>query len=82
MTSINVKITEGLESMINTFLESHPYYMNRSEMVRDAIRHLIEEETRLSEETLRVMEKGRAQVEKGTGRTLEEVERELGEMSG
>jgi len=77
MTSINVKITNRMDSRINTYLEAHPYYMNKSEMVRDAIRHLIEDDSRLSVETLRVIEKGKAQVEKGKGKTLEEVEQEL-----
>lgn len=77
MTSINVKITQRMDDKIDEFLETHPYYMNKSEMVRDAIRHLIEDENRLSEETLRVIEKGKSQVEMGKGKTLEEVELEL-----
>ena len=77
MTSINVKITQRMDDRIDEFLETHPYYMNKSEMVRDAIRHLIEDESRLSTETIRVIEKGKEQVEKGRGKTLEEVEMEL-----
>ena len=77
VTTLTIKISEGMDSKINDFLESHPYYMNKSEMVRDAIRHLIEEESNLSEETLRVIEKGKEQVEKRKGKTLEEVEQEL-----
>ena len=66
-----------MEAKINDFLESHPYYMNKSEMVRDAIRHLIEDENRLSMETLKTIEEGKSQVEKGIGKTLEDVEKEL-----
>ena len=77
MTSINVKISEGMETKINDFLDIHPYYMNKSEMVRDAIRHLIEDESRLSKETLKVIENGKDQVERGKGKTLEEVEKDL-----
>lgn len=66
-----------MDSKINNYIENHPYYMNKSEMVRDAIRHLIEDEDRLSKETLKVIEKGKAQIEKGKGKTLEEVEQEL-----
>ena len=62
---------------INKFLKSHPYYMNKSEMIRDAIRHLIEEENRLSIDTLKVIEEGKKQVESGKGKTLEELENEL-----
>ena len=79
MTSINVKITQRMDDRIEEFLETHPFYMNKSEMVRDAIRHLIEDESRLSTETIRVIEKGKEQVEKGKGRTLEDVEMELNE---
>ena len=66
-----------MDSKIEEFLETHPYYMNKSEMVRDAIRHLIEDENRLSEETLRMIEEGKKQVEIGIGTSLEEVEQEL-----
>jgi len=66
-----------METKINDFLDVHPYYMNKSEMVRDAIRHLMEEESRLSAETMKVIEEGKKQVESGKGKTLEEMEREL-----
>ena len=66
-----------MDAEIEEFLKRHPYYMNKSEMVRDAIRHLMEEERRLSSETLKVIKKGRKQVESGRGKTLEEVEQEL-----
>ena len=77
MTSINIKISEGMEAKIKDFLDIHPYYMNKSEMVRDAIRHFIEDERRLSRETLKVIEAGKDQIESGKGKTLEEVEKEL-----
>ena len=79
MTSVNVKISKGMEAKIKNFLKSHPYYMNKSEMIRDAIRHLIESENRLSTETLKVIDEGKKQVEKGKGKTLEELEKELNE---
>ena len=63
MTSINVKISEPMEAKINDFLDTHPYYRNKREMVRDAIRHLIEDENRLSMETLKVIESGKKQVD-------------------
>ncbi len=79
MTSVNVKISKGMEAKIKNFLNSHPYYMNKSEMIRDAIRHLIESENRLSTETLKVIDEGKKQVESGKGKTLEELEKELNE---
>lgn len=69
-----MNISEGIDARITAFLESHPHYLNKSEMVRDAIRHLIEEESRLRVETLLVIEEGKEQVARGKGKTLEEVE--------
>jgi len=77
MASINVKIPKAMEGEIEVFLNGHPYYLNKSELVRDAIRHLISEKRRLSKETLKVIEEGKEQVEKGEGMTLVEVREEL-----
>ncbi len=77
MTSLNVKIPNDMEDEINKFLESHPYYMNKSELVRDALRHIMYEERKLSEETLKVIEKGKEQIERDEGSTLQEVREEL-----
>ena len=77
MASINVKIPKAMEGEIEAFLNGHPFYLNKSELVRDAIRHLISEKRRLSKETLQVIEEGKEQVEKGKGMTLEEVREEV-----
>ena len=77
MASINVKIPSAMEGEIEVFLDEYPYYLNKSELVRDAIRHLISEKRRLSKETLQVIKKGKEQVERGKGMTLEEVREEL-----
>jgi len=77
MTSLNVKIPNDMEDEINKFLESHPYYMNKSELVRDALRHIMYEERKLSEETLKVIEKGKEQIERDEGSTLDQVREEL-----
>lgn len=77
MASINVKIPKTMEGEITRFLRDHPYYLNKSELVRDAIRHLISEKRRLSKGTLRAIEEGEKQVERGKGMTLEEVRKEL-----
>jgi Arc/MetJ-type ribon-helix-helix transcriptional regulator len=77
MTSLNVKIPNEMEDEINKFLESHPYYMNKSELVRDALRHIMYEERTLSEKTLKVIEKGKEQIKKDEGTTLEQVREEL-----
>lgn len=77
MTSLNVKIPNDMEDEINKFLDSHPYYMNKSELVRDALRHIMYEERKLSEETLEVIEKGKEQIERNEGSTLDQVREEL-----
>ncbi len=77
MTSLNVKIPNEMEDEINKFLESHPYYMNKSELVRDALRHIMYEERKLSEDTLKVIEKGKEQIERDEGSTLDQVREEL-----
>ena len=62
-----------MEDEINKFLKSHPFYMNKSELVRDALRHIMYEERKLSEGTLEVIEKGKEQIEKDEGTTLNEA---------
>ncbi|MBS3781156.1 MAG: hypothetical protein KGY66_03515 [Candidatus Thermoplasmatota archaeon] len=44
MTSLNVKTPNEMDEEINKLLESHPYYMNKGELVRDALRHIRYEE--------------------------------------
>ncbi len=34
-----------MEEEINKFLESHPYYINKSELVRDALRYIMYKKT-------------------------------------
>lgn len=77
MASINVKIPREMENEIHEFLENHPYYLNKSELVRDALRHIMYEDRKLSKETLKVIEKGKAQIKKDEGSTLDDVKEEL-----
>lgn len=77
MASINVKVPKSMKKEIEHFLETHPYYLNKSELVRDALRHIIQEEEKLSEETLRVIEEGEEQIEKDEGSTLDEVKESI-----
>jgi len=41
MATLNVKIPDGMEEDIELFLEQNPHYLNKSELVRDALRHRI-----------------------------------------
>jgi Arc/MetJ-type ribon-helix-helix transcriptional regulator len=42
MSTLNVKIPDEMEDDIEAFLERNPHYLNKSELVRDALRHVIE----------------------------------------
>lgn len=41
MSTLNVKVPEEMEDDIEAFLDAHPHYMNKSELVRDALRHML-----------------------------------------
>ena len=41
MSSLNVKIPDEMEDDSRDFLEENPHYLNKSEAVRDALRHLL-----------------------------------------
>lgn len=64
MATLNVKVPDEMEADIETFLTEHPYYLNKSELVRDAIRHLIAA-PELSAEVRSKVREGRAQVARG-----------------
>lgn len=64
MATLNVKVPDEMETEIEAYLAEHPYYLNKSELVRDAIRHLIAVPP-LSSEVLAKVAEGRAQVARG-----------------
>lgn len=64
MSTLNVKIPDEMADELEAFLDDHPGYMNRSELVRDAIRHLLAE-PRLSHRTLEDDRVSRKQIESG-----------------
>ncbi|QLH77041.1 hypothetical protein HZS55_06915 [Halosimplex rubrum] len=45
MSTLNVKVPDEMEDDIEEFLERHPHYLNKSELVRDALRHVIGPDT-------------------------------------
>lgn len=73
MSTLNVKVPEEMEEDIEDFLERHPHYMNKSELVRDAVRHLLHE-GQLSEWVREDIEVSREQIERGETVTLEDRE--------
>ncbi|WP_254838860.1 ribbon-helix-helix domain-containing protein [Natronomonas marina] len=42
MSTLNVKIPDEMDDDLQAYLEEHPHYLNKSELVRDALRHLID----------------------------------------
>lgn len=44
MGSMTVKVPDEMESEVDGYLDRHPYYLNRSEFVRDAVRRILEED--------------------------------------
>lgn len=64
MATLNVKVPDGMEADIEAYLAEHPHYLNKSELVRDAIRHLLAS-PRLSPDVVRKVRQGRAQVASG-----------------
>jgi len=73
MSTLNVKIPDEMEEDLETFLEEHPHYLNRSELVRDALRHLIDA-PRLSEQAREDIRVSREQIAAGETVPLEDIE--------
>lgn len=63
MATLNVKVPDEMEADIEAYLSEHPHYLNKSELVRDAIRHMITE-PQLSADVLGKVRRGREQAER------------------
>lgn len=72
MSTLNVKIPDEMEDELEAFLDDHPGYLNRSELVRDAIRHLLAE-PQLSRRTLEDDRISRDQIDSGEVVALDEL---------
>jgi Arc/MetJ-type ribon-helix-helix transcriptional regulator len=72
MSTLNVKIPDEMEADIDAFLEANPHYLNRSELVRDAVRHLIEQ-PRLADRTLADDRVSRQQIDDGDVVALDDL---------
>lgn len=73
MSTLNVKIPDEMADDLEAFLEEHPHYLNRSELVRDALRHMIESPT-LSERAREDIRVSREQIEAGKTVPLDDIE--------
>jgi len=72
MSTLNVKIPDEMEDDLETFLEEHPHYLNKSELARDALRHLLDS-PRLSQRTLADDRIAREQIDAGDVVALDDV---------
>jgi len=72
MSTLNVKVPDEMDDDLEAFLKDHPHYLNKSELVRDALRHLIET-PRLSDRTLEDDRVSREQIDSGDVVGLDDV---------
>jgi Arc/MetJ-type ribon-helix-helix transcriptional regulator len=72
MSTLNVKIPDEMDEDLQDFLEEHPHYLNKSELVRDALRHLIESRG-LSARTREDIRVSREQIESGDTVALDDL---------
>jgi len=73
MSTLNVKIPDEMDDDLQEFLEEHPHYLNKSELVRDALRHMIESRG-LSDQAREDIRVSREQFEAGESVSLDELE--------
>ena len=73
MATLNVKVPDEMDGDIEAFLEDHPHYLNKSELVRDAVRHKLEE-PHLSDRAREDIRVSREQIERGDTVALDELE--------
>lgn len=73
MSTLNVKIPDEMDDDLQRFLEEHPYYLNKSELVRDALRHMIESPS-LSERARDDVRVSREQITAGETVALDDLE--------
>ena len=72
MSTLNVKVPDGMDEDLEEFLKDHPHYLNKSELVRDAVRHMIET-PRLSDRTLEDDRVSREHIKDGDVVALDDV---------
>lgn len=73
MSTLNVKVPDEMDDDIEAFLREHPHYLNKSELVRDAIRHMLVEPS-LSDQAREDVEVSRKQISEGETVALDDLE--------
>jgi Arc/MetJ-type ribon-helix-helix transcriptional regulator len=75
MSTLNIKIPDDMDEDLNEYVEETGQYMNKSELVRDAIRtHFRQHPITLSEQTLRDIRTSEKQIEEGRTVSLDDLE--------
>ncbi len=75
MSTLNIKIPDGMDDDLDEYVEETGQYMNKSEVVRDAIRTLFREHpVKLSKQTLQDIEISERQIEEGNTVSLDDLE--------
>jgi Arc/MetJ-type ribon-helix-helix transcriptional regulator len=72
MSTLTIKLPDEMEDDLDAYLKNNPHYLNRSELVRDALRHMIER-PRLSAASLQRVEQSERDFERGDYVSLEDV---------
>lgn len=72
MSTLTVKIPDEMEDDLDAFLENNPHYLNKSELARDALRHILEQ-SRLSAASRRRIEQSKEEFENGEFVSLEDA---------
>lgn len=78
MGAINVKVPDEMERQIDRYIEETGQYINRSELIRDALRRRMEDKAPLSAETLERIEQSRADMREDRTHSIDEVREYLG----
>lgn len=78
MGSVNVKFPDKMEEEMDEFIKETGLFVNRSELVRDAVRRRIEDQATLSAETRARIEQSKRDMEQGNTYSVDEVREQLG----
>ncbi|WP_436928390.1 ribbon-helix-helix domain-containing protein [Halosimplex halobium] len=73
MSTLNVKIPDEMDDDLREFLEEHPHYLNKSELVRDALRHLMDSQ-QLADWARDDIRVSRDQIDEGDTVALDDLE--------
>lgn len=73
MSTLNVKIPDEMDDDLKEFLEEHPHYLNKSELVRDALRHMMDSQ-QLADWAREDVRASREQIDEGETVALDDLE--------